>query len=59
MSDIERKRSFVYDLYPGKHWHDRVKRMSDAQILAIYLRNQNQPHHDSEEKPDDDNPIPF
>lgn len=41
MSDIERKRAFVYDLYPGRSWHKRVDRMRDSQVVAIFLREHN------------------
>jgi hypothetical protein len=60
MSDIEKKRAFVYDMYPGKGWHAKVKKMSDAQIVAIYLKHQSEPQPQHEEKPDDDSDtIPF
>lgn len=57
---MEQKRAFVGDLYPGPSWKRRVKQMSDAQILAIYLREQKkkeQPKNDNEESGDDG--IPF
>jgi hypothetical protein len=43
-ADIEQKRQWVIDLYPySKTWAPRVKKMSDAQVLAIYFRNRNKP----------------
>lgn len=48
MSDIERKRAFVYDLYPGRGWHKRVDRMPDSQVVAIFLRE----HNKAETKPE-------
>lgn len=54
MSDLERKRSFVADLYPGRGWKKRVARMSDAQVLAIYLRQQTRPTEDTSEESEDD-----
>lgn len=40
MSDIAKKRAYVYDMYNGRGWHKKVEKMSDAQIVAIYLREQ-------------------
>lgn len=59
MSDIQIKRAFVYDLYPGKGWHRKVNKMSDAQVAAIYLRKQQEANDNSEEKNDDGSDIPF
>ena len=65
MSEIELKRSFVSDLYPGARWRRRVRRMSDAQVVAIYLRERNKeppkppdPPDEPKEKAKDDD-IPF
>lgn len=38
MSDIERKRSYVASLYPGPKWKNRVLKMPDSQVVAIYMR---------------------
>lgn len=35
---IEQMRAEVANLYAGQAWKQRVMRMSDAQILAIYNR---------------------
>lgn len=35
---IEQKRAEVARLYPSASWRDRVAKMPDAQILAIYQR---------------------
>lgn len=34
----ERQRVFVGKLYPGKMWKRKVARMTDAQVMAIFLR---------------------
>lgn len=66
MSDIEQKRGFVDGLYPGPGWKAKVRSMSDAQIVAIYLRESNKakappkpkpPKTEKESTPDDD--LPF
>lgn len=57
MTDIEAKRAFVEELYPGPSWKRRVKNMSDGQVVAIYLRNQDKKTTKSEEHTDD--PPPF
>lgn len=58
MDDIERKRDFVASLY-GPKWKAKVKRMSDDQVIAIYLKEKKKAEEkDSKEsKPDGD--IPF
>jgi hypothetical protein len=43
MSDIEVKRAYVADLYPGPGWKKKVQRMPDAQVIAIYLREHDKP----------------
>ena len=35
---IEQMRELVISVYPGKAWEERVRKMSDNQILAIYNR---------------------
>lgn len=57
MSDIEVKRAFVADLYPGPGWKQKVKQMPEAQVIAIYMREQEHPHKDDKKKDGDD--IPF
>lgn len=61
MTDIEMKRAFVEDLYNGPSWKRRVKKMSDGQIVAIYIREQEKKgepkKHKKEESTDD--PPPF
>jgi hypothetical protein len=62
MGEIERQ--VVYDMYPGLEWKKKVKRMSDAQVIAIYLKeknkkkpSRNKPLKDKPADPSDD--IPF
>lgn len=48
------------NMYPGKGWKDRVKRMSDIQVTAIYLKNKGtatKPAPKKEKEEHDD--IPF
>jgi hypothetical protein len=41
---IEQKRQWLMALYPhSKTWAEKVKRMPEAQVVAIYLKKQNQP----------------
>ena len=58
MSDINAKRAFVYGMYSGPGWHKKVEAMSDAQIVAIFLREQNKPKNPPTESTDDGE-IPF
>jgi hypothetical protein len=38
----ENKREALKKVYPHKRWIDRVQRMSDAQVTAIYLNLKSQ-----------------
>ena len=59
MPDMEEMRGFVHDLYPGPRWWRRVKNMSDAQVIAIYMREQNKKDPQPKDKESGDNGIPF
>lgn len=52
MTDAQ-KRQYVYNLYDGPKWKKRVEKMSDDQIVAIYLKHldegQMPDHHETEE----------
>ena len=40
----EQKRQYLVALYPNsKTWSDRVKKMPDSQVIAIYLKKIRQP----------------
>jgi hypothetical protein len=40
----EQKRQYLVALYPeSKTWADRVKKMPDSQVIAIYLKKLSQP----------------
>lgn len=47
-NDIAIKRTFVEGLYPGPRWKEKVKKMPDAQVIAIYLREQGKPPKNKE-----------
>jgi hypothetical protein len=34
----EQKRAALKQLYPSKNWAAKVDKMSDAQVIAVYLR---------------------
>lgn len=38
MNDIERKRLAVSTAYPGPTWARKVQRMTEQQVVAVYLR---------------------
>lgn len=52
MTDAQ-KRQYVYNLYDGPRWKRRVEKMSDDQVVAIYLKHLNDgdlpDHHETEE----------
>lgn len=37
MTDIEKKRQALLAAYPGEKWADKVRQMSDKQVVAIYI----------------------
>jgi hypothetical protein len=41
MNDIQQKRNAIRDLY-GPAWKARVDKMSDKQIIALYLKFKNE-----------------
>ena len=42
--NTDQKRQWLMALYPNsKTWAERVKKMSDGQVIAIYLNKQRQP----------------
>lgn len=32
------ERAFLMDAYPNAKWRTRVRRMSDSQVIAVYMR---------------------
>ena len=38
MADIGKMRHDIYHTYASQTWHDRVKRMRDAQVIAVWHR---------------------
>lgn len=52
------ERQEVYNMYEGKGWKSRVKKMSDAQVHAIYMKEQAKKAVDKQ-KPKPDDIIPF
>ena len=60
MSNIELKRSFVHDMYKGKSsWQKRVKKMSDSQIVAIYMKHYQVPKAKDAKRNLDNDPTLF
>lgn len=55
MTDAQ-KRQYVYDLYSGHKWKKQVERMPDDQVVAIYLKHQQDGEppevYSEEEEPD-------
>jgi hypothetical protein len=41
-SDIDKKRTAVSNAYSGKKWQDKVAKMPEDQVVAVYLRLQAQ-----------------
>lgn len=58
MSDIEIKRAYVAELYPGPKWKKKVQGMPDSQVVAIYLRETSKPKNEKPKESGNDD-IPF
>lgn len=58
--DIQVKRSYVENLYPGTHWKNKVRHMPDIQVTAIYLKHKAK-EAEAQPKPEKENEdeIPF
>lgn len=63
MSDMIQKRDYVNGLYSGPGWKAKVRRMTDAQVIAIYLREhtkeQEAKHKQDKKKESNDGESPF
>lgn len=58
-SDIEAKRAAIAELYSGPGWKRKVRNMTDKQVVAIYLREQRNPHTPKPKEESNDDPPPF
>lgn len=58
MSDIEQKRQFVLSLSHTQSWKKKVLKMSEAQVIAIYLREKDKPPKPKNKESGQDD-IPF
>jgi len=62
MADINEKRAYVENLYPGTNWKIKVRHMTDIQVTAIYLRKKDEESRLVEQPKDEretDDEIPF
>ena len=62
MADIQEKRAYVENLYPGDKWKIKVRHMPDIQVTAIYLRKKDEELRLVEQPKDEretDDEIPF
>lgn len=57
--DIQVKRTYVSDMYPGKNWKIKVSHMSDIQVIAIYLKAKKAEGNQPKPKKESDDEIPF
>ena len=37
-NDLEAKRNYIYKMYPGNGWHNKVLHMPPNQVIAIYQK---------------------
>lgn len=38
MATVQEERTALTSVYPGRAWSEKVRKMSDSQVTAIYLR---------------------
>lgn len=38
MATVQEERTALASVYPGRAWSEKVRRMPDSQVTAIYLR---------------------
>lgn len=55
----EQERQIVSNMYPGQGWKQKVKKMSDAQVLAIYYKELSRPKKEELEDPPEQENLPF
>lgn len=54
MTETEQKRAYLASLYPGPKWKRRVEKMSDGQVIAIYLTEKRREEKPNEKEKSDD-----
>lgn len=52
------ERSIVSQMYDGPRWKKKVKKMSDAQVHAIYMKNLEKMTEERQKKAESDD-LPF
>lgn len=55
-SSVDHERKWVGELYPGRGWKKKVSKMSDSQILAIYIREHQKPSKPKPKQDKESNP---
>lgn len=54
------KRNHVANMYPSDRWKAKVSKMDDAQVIAIYMRDQERQQKQQETETNNDrDDIPF
>lgn len=52
---IDEMRGYIAQAYSGESWHDKVRRMPDSQVFAIYKRlEQRERQRQYDDAPSDD-----
>jgi hypothetical protein len=59
MTDMEMKRAFVAEMYPGEGWQKKVRKMSDKQVFAIFMREQHKAKKEEPKKESNSDEFPF
>jgi predicted secreted protein len=59
MTEIDAKRAYVAGMYPSQRWKTKVANMPDAQVVAIYMRDQEKKSKNDKPKESGEDDIPF
>lgn len=59
MSGMVHKRDFVSAMYDARGWRKKVAKMTDEQVVAIFLREQKKADEAKSKEDSNDGDIPF
>ena len=50
--DVQAMRDYILKMYPGPRWVEKVARMKDSQVMAVYYSMKNKGQKPVSNKPD-------
>ena len=52
MANVNEMRNYILKMYPGPRWTEKVARMGDAQVMAVYYSMKKKGQKPVSDKPD-------